>query len=110
MAPMTDPQVEGQDGPVTALTPGMGGRWLITTRGSTHIWDLDATTYTRIPGSSSGSGPFAFDGRPLPISRVDRWPRIGSTSLIWIDDPYAPDTTLGRRSSVIVSITALPST
>ena len=39
---------------VTELTPGMGGRWLVTTRGSQHVFDLNTMTYTRIPGAGQG--------------------------------------------------------
>jgi hypothetical protein len=92
------------------LIPGMGGCWLIVTQGSCHMWDLDSSTYIRIPGSDSNSGPFAFDRLPMAITRVDRWPRVGSTSLIWYDDPSNPDRREHwRQSSRIISISEIPS-
>ena len=93
------------DHAVAALTPGMTGRWLVTTQGSRHIWDLDAMTHTRLPGASSPSGSFRFDGRPVPISHVENWPAVGCRSLIWFDDPTDPDLWIHRRlSSMIASI------
>ncbi|QFS90491.1 hypothetical protein FIV07_06995 [Mycobacterium sp. THAF192] len=94
---------------VDALTPDSAGCWLVTTQGSTHVWDLDAMTYTRRPGPASLSGAFDHDERAMPITRVQRWPRVGQTSLVWFDDPEAPaERELSRQSSTIVSITALP--
>lgn len=87
----------------------MGGRWLVVTQGSSHVWDLDAKTYTRIPGPASVSGSFAFDLQSVAISRVERWPRVGSTSLVFYDDPAHPDDVeQWRQSSQIVSITQIP--
>ncbi|WP_395307979.1 hypothetical protein V4U86_21705 [Mycobacterium sp. AMU20-3851] len=81
----------------------------MTTQGSTHVWDLDAMTYTRRPGPTSLSGGFAHDECAMPISRIERWPRVGGTSLVWFDDPEAlAERELWRQSSTIVSITALP--
>lgn len=43
------------------------------------------------------------------ITRVSRWTRVGSTSLVWYDDPAAPDRReRWRQFSTIVSITPLP--
>jgi hypothetical protein len=95
--------------PREELTPGMGGRWLVTTLGSSHEWDLDAMTYMRMPSPVSRSGPFPMDGQPMPITRIGRWPRIGSTSLIWYDDPAEPSRhEHWRQSSTILSIAPLP--
>jgi hypothetical protein len=86
----------------------MGGRWLVATQGSCHEWDLDAMTYMRIPGPGSLSGPFALDRQPMAITRVQRWPRVGSASLVWYDDPADPDRLEHwRQSSRIVSITEI---
>lgn len=94
---------------VEALTPDSARCWFVTTQGSTHVWDLDALTNTRRPGPTSLSGGFAHDDCAMPISRVERWPRVGDTSLVWFDDPEAPaERELWRQSSTIVSITALP--
>lgn len=94
---------------VTALTAEMRGRWIVTSQGSTHLWDLDALTYTRRPGPASPSGSFDYDGIAHRITRVTRWPRVGDQSLVWFDDPASPfDTEQFRRSSVIVSITRAP--
>lgn len=93
---------------VDALAPQMNGSWLVTTQGSDHIWNLDHMTYTRLPRSRSRSGAFAFDRQAMAITRVERWPRVGSTSLLWYDDPTNPDDTgHWRQSSRIVSITEI---
>ena len=90
---------------VEKLTPDMGGRWLVTTQGSTHLWDLDTMTYTRKPGRNSLSGSFSHDQEPMRLTRVDRWPAVGSTSFLRYDDPAAPmDLEHWRLSSTIVSI------
>lgn len=84
----------------------MKNRWLVASQSSFHLWDLDAMTYARIPSPSSLSGPFALDLRILVITRVDSWPRVGSRSLVWFDDPADPDgIEQWRQSSRIVSIT-----
>lgn len=99
----------GADKRVHELTPAMGGCWLVVTRGSVHEWDLDAMTYTRIPGSSSGSGSFDYDLQSMAITRVQRWPQVGSTSLVFYDDPSFPEgLEQWRQSSPIASITRIP--
>lgn len=92
---------------VLELGPGDHGRWLITTKSSRHMWDLDAGTYQRLPGDD---GPaFDWDGRVVRITKVDRWPAVGGKSLIWFDDPEMPDELeQWRRSATIVSIERLP--
>lgn len=93
---------------VEALTPEMRGTWLVKTQGSEHLWDLDCMTYTRKPGSRSLSGAFTFDHRAVLITRVERWPRVGSTSLLWFDDPSnGEQAEHWRQSSGIVSITEI---
>lgn len=47
-----DPPAEKVD----ELADGMRGRWVVASQGSTHLWDLDALTYTRRPGPTSPSG------------------------------------------------------
>lgn len=37
----------------TALDPQMSGRWLVGTRNTQHLWDLDTIAYTRLPGPRS---------------------------------------------------------
>lgn len=92
-----------------ALTSDTRGRWIVTSQGATHLWDLDEGTYTRRPGPASPSGPFDYDGIAHRIKRVTRWPCVGDQSLVWFDDPASPfDREQFRRSSVIVSITRAP--
>ncbi|ANE78458.1 hypothetical protein A7U43_03085 [Mycobacterium adipatum] len=93
------------------LGPGVGGSWLVVTQGSRHEWDLDAMTYMRMPGPASLSGQFAMDGQRLRITRVERWPRVGFTSLVFFDDPTRPlDYEHFRQSSQIESITQITTT
>lgn len=94
---------------VDALTPEMGGRWLVTTQGSTHEWDLDAMTYMRIPGPASRAGGFSYDEVRHHIARVGAWPSVGCVSLVFFDDPDIPEfVEQWRQSSTIVSIERLP--
>jgi len=90
--------------PSTAqLGPDSIGKWLITTQGSQHIWDLDNMTYQRLPGN--GRGQFAHDNTTVHITRVDRWPHEGETFFIWFDDPDKPELLEHwRQSSTIVRI------
>lgn len=91
---------------VDELTADMRGRWVVTTKGSKHIWDLDAMTYTRLPGPDSTAGSMLHDNIAHRITRVDRWPRVGSYSLVWFDDPDWPQAPFEhwRKSSTIRSI------
>lgn len=113
MSASTPPRTDGdasKSNPrqVEALTADMHGMWVVESQHSRHVWNLDAMTYTRIPGPGSPVGHFVLDMRPLPISRVDRWPSVGSTSLVWFDDPSDPQAIEHwRRSSRIVTITEM---
>jgi hypothetical protein len=92
---------------VDALGPNSTGRWLVVSGGSEHTFDLDAGTYCRRP--RPGHGRFPYDGVMVALTRVERWPRVGGTFFIWVDDPHAPDLVEHwHQSSTIVSITRLP--
>jgi hypothetical protein len=72
-SPMTVPQRTAPEEPadagtVDALHAELGGRWLVTSQGSRHIWDLDAMTYQRLPGN--GPKQFDYDGEVHHITRV----------------------------------------
>lgn len=92
-------------GQVDALSPDAGGRWLVTTQGSEHIWDLDDMTYARMRGE--GRERWKFDGQTHPIVRVDRWPRVDSTFLVYCDDPTDEHIEQSRRSSIVRTIERL---
>lgn len=96
---------------VGALDGSMVGRWLVTTMGSTHVWDIrdDGVHYQRNPGE--GRSQFVADGEAVRLTRVERWPVVGSTSFIWFDDLVAPDLVeQWRQSSRVQSIVRLPET
>lgn len=93
---------------VEELRPEMRGRWLVTTQGSRHVWDLDTMTYRRMPGATSRAGAMPHDQVMLQINRVVSWPRVGECSFIWCDDPDNPLMEHWRRSSTITSIDRLP--
>ena len=86
---------------VDELTEDMTGKYLVTTQGSTHLWDLDARHYVRNPGPESLSIGFAdhHNNRPLQWTKVERWPVVGDTFLTILhgDMPW-------HRSSTIRSI------
>ncbi|MCB1257311.1 MAG: hypothetical protein KDB26_09415 [Microthrixaceae bacterium] len=69
---------------VTELTANSRGVWLVTTQGSTHVWDLDAWTYERRPGS--GRSQFIGDSSPQPIWDVKVFPRVGHSFYVELDD------------------------
>lgn len=68
---------------VQELNSTMTGRWLVTTGGSQHVWDLDTLTYTRIPGP--GRGNSSYDGVPQRIWAVKAWPKLGSSFYVELD-------------------------
>jgi hypothetical protein len=76
-------------GSVQRLDPGSRGRWLVHTRGSVHVLDLDAGTYQRRPGPASQR--FAHDNTTLTLTHLDTWPEVGGRMLLWFDDPDHPD-------------------
>lgn len=89
---------------VAEMGPGITGRWLVRSRGSEHLVDLDAGTYCRRPGA--GHGRFRHDGHTVRLTRVERWPRVGATFLIWVDDHEYPGAVEHwHQSSPIRSIT-----
>jgi hypothetical protein len=64
------------------------GRWLVFSRGTVHVLDLDAGTYERRPGPTSQT--FAYDNQPLPLTRIEVWPEVGGRMIVWFDDPVHP--------------------
>jgi hypothetical protein len=92
---------------VESLGPSSHGRWLIHSRGTVHLLDLDARTYRRQPGPTSQS--FPYDNQDLELSRVEVWPQVGGRMLLFFDDPEHPDLIEHYRvCSRIQSITSSP--
>lgn len=88
---------------VEELTPDSRGRWLVTTRGSKHEFDLDRATYKRMPGK--GRGDFVGDGTAHRIYLVGAWPRVGQSFYVEFDDPQSPiDRVQTRLSSTVQRI------
>lgn len=87
---------------ITELTAASTGRWLVTTRGSRHIWDMDEGTYTRMPGE--GRSSFTGDGAALTIYAVRVYPRVGERFYVHLDDPNDPLQLQWRLSSTVASI------
>lgn len=106
--PSLTPSYEGTEPPlVTELDETSTGRWIVTTRGSTHLFDLDARTYSRTPGTASLHTD--HDGLTVPLTRVERWPRVGSSFFIWVDDHDFPAALEHwHQSSEIRSISSAP--
>lgn len=93
------------DDTVTELTAASTGRWLVTTSGSEHIWDLDARTYTRMPGA--GRGRFIGDGAPMRLFSVAEFPAVGKHFRIRLFDCVPSGLILWRVSSPITRIERL---
>ena len=97
-----------QDEHIPSLCAADLGRWLVTTQGSTHVWDIqpDRVLYRRLPGEASRR--FVADGVEVELTRIDRWPAVGATSLIWFNDPAFPELLeQWRKSSTVRSIVRL---
>ena len=90
---------------VEALHSGLGGCWLVSTRTSRHVWNLDHMTYQRLPGPDGQK--FVADGMVLPITHVGFYPAVGRSSLIFYDDPEGERRERWRVSATVVSITRL---
>lgn len=83
------------------LTPDLPGIWKVTTRGSTHTWDLNRMEYTRRPGPHSGGRAMPSDQQAHPIVRVVQWPRVGGRSHVEFDRGMTVE---WRISSAIIEI------
>lgn len=75
-------------GEVNELGVESTGRWLVYTNNTCHVLDLDAQTYERHPGPASGR--FAGDSAVVRLTRVETWPQVGSSMMLWFDDPDVP--------------------
>ena len=69
---MADPAVEPMH--VTELRGDEGGAWRVTTRDSTHFFDLDLGTVTRVPGVNA---PPTINDRTRPLRSIDTL-RVGA--------------------------------
>jgi len=83
--PSTERGVQPQTRAVSQLHAGSTGRWLVHSRGSVHVLDLDARTYERRPGPTSQH--FTFDNSVVSLTRVALWPEVGGKMAIFFDDP-----------------------
>ncbi|WP_343989409.1 hypothetical protein [Terrabacter terrae] len=62
-----------------------GGLYLARSRSSLHVFDLDNRAYLRLPGERSNA--FPHDVSVLRLTGVERWPHVGDTFFIWVDQP-----------------------
>lgn len=103
---MDDHRLHGDS--VESLYPGLRGRWLVSSRGTREVWDVDAMTYARHVDEGSGGGtPEPHDGTAHPITQVAVWPAVGERSVVLFADPDAPATQLHRVSARIHGIERL---
>jgi hypothetical protein len=92
---------------VDELGPWSTGQWLVCSRGSEHLFDLDAGTSRRAPGA--GRSRSRHDGHTVKLTRIERWPRVGDVLFVWVDDHQFPELVEHwLQSSAIVSITQVP--
>lgn len=61
------------------------GLYLVTSRGSLHVFDLRAEAYLRVPGERSNS--FPHDASVLRLTAPVERCRIGDSFFIWVDQP-----------------------
>jgi hypothetical protein len=93
---------------VGELTPETRGSWLVSSEGTQHLWDLDTGVYARFPTSVSLAGEFDYDAELQRITRVEVWPQVGRSFVVFCDDPAFPDSIeQWRRSSWIKNIERL---
>lgn len=96
---------EVHDDEVARLTSSSKGTWLVTTKRTEHVFDLDQSLYMR---RSRPGKTFPHDDRAMRLTFVERWPCVGETFFIWLDDPDVPELVeYWRQSSPIRSITRL---
>lgn len=94
---------------VAALSAADTGVWWVTTQGGTvHSWNLDAMTLPRARGGDSPTGAMRFDGSPVEILDVGRWPRVGEGFLVALQHPTDAQRIVFRESSDIVRIERAP--
>lgn len=114
---MTDPERTRRDTPadaprgpglhVDALPAEATGCWVVRTVHTTHLFDLDDTAYTRLPGPGRREMP--HDGTWLRLLRFGIRPTVGASFLLFVDDPdpaVAAFFEFWRVSSTVVSIEA----
>lgn len=90
---------------VTELTASDTGVWWVSTQGGTvHIWNLDTMTLMRSRGGDSPTGAMRFDGAPVELLEVGRWPAVGQGFLAAFQHPTDPNRVVLRESSDIVKI------
>jgi hypothetical protein len=69
---------------VTELDADSTGSWLVTNvSGSTHIWNLDENTVTRLPAGFALTN-LTHDGTVQPIVGVVRYPKVGAPAVFAI--------------------------
>lgn len=94
---------------VTALDATSTGVWWVYTCGGTiHVWDMEQRTLLRAPGRESEAGTMRFDGDPVDILKVARYPRIGGRSAVVFQHPDDPLRVVVRESSTIERIERPP--
>ena len=92
---------------VHVLAPDAAGCWVVRTRHTTHLFDLDAAAYARLPGP--GRRAIDHDRTWLRLLRFGLRPSVGTSFLIFVDHPdpvVAAYWELWRASSTVMSIEA----
>ncbi len=83
---------------VDELTEDMTGKYLVTTQGSTHLWNIDEKYYVRNPGPESKSFniPGYFNNREIYWIKVGVWPKVGSMfhTILHGDVPWHQSSTI----------------
>lgn len=97
-------QADAHESP-SAMPADATGHWVIRTRNTTQLIDLDETRYMRVPGQ--GRKAMEYDREWLQILRFGRLPVLGEQMLIYVDPPdplRAMVEELWRVSATILSL------
>lgn len=94
---------------VEKITAESTGIYLVKTQGSTHLWNLDEGWYVRNPTRTDSTysevlrGLGGLNGTQQPLEKVERYPEVGGTFMVFLPPPHNY-----HRSSQIRSIERIP--
>jgi hypothetical protein len=88
---------------VAALPPEATGYWVVQTARTTHVFDFDQATYTRIPDVGRKAMP--YDRQSLALCEVLKAPHVGGQFLVYVDALDADGQVVDQMWRVSATIT-----